>query len=180
MWEAWVGSLPPPTPNGADWPAWLEAATGKIMRCNTRLSKEKKCAQWRNVRASTHKVHLAEIQLQLDSADEEVRSILSNSQAKLAEIFQTSVECNMHLSSSNWLRYGDTCSKSFFDFHRIGKKKTPMRELNTESDTITGQSDLAQYVTEYYSLDALAPDTKGAQAECWSSVLVKVEQDINS
>ncbi len=179
IWEAWVGSLPPPAPNGTDWPAWLEAATERVMRCNTRLSKEKKRAQWRNVRASTHKVHLAEIQLQLDSANEEVRSILSNAQAQLAEIFQTSVERNRHLSSSNWLRYGDTCSKSFFDFHRIGKKKTPMRELNIETGLITSQSDLAQYVTEYYSqlysLDALAPGTKGAQAECWSSVPAKVE-----
>jgi hypothetical protein len=87
MWEAWVGSPPPPAPNGADWPAWLEAATGRVMRCNTRLSKEKKHAQWRNVRANTHKVHLVEIQLQLDPANEEVKSILSNSQAKLVEIF---------------------------------------------------------------------------------------------
>ncbi len=59
-----------------------------------------------------------------------------------------------------------------------------MRELNIESGPITGQSDLAQYVTEYYSQlyssDALAPGTKGAQVECWSSVPVKVEQDINT
>jgi len=106
----------------------------------------------------------------LNPADEDVRSILSNSQAELAEIFQTSMERNRHLSSSNWLRYGGTCSKSFFDFHRIGKKKTPMRELNTESGPITGQSDLAQYVIEYYSQlyssYALTPGTKGAQAEC--------------
>ncbi len=76
------------------------------------------------MRACTKKIQLAKIQLQRDSANEEVKSILSNSQGKLAEIFQTLVEHNWHLSSSNWLRYGDTCSKSFFDFHRIGKKKT--------------------------------------------------------
>jgi hypothetical protein len=94
------------------------------MMCNARLSKEKKRAQGTSVRACTKKIQLAKIQLQRDSANEEVKSILSNSQGKLAEIFQTLVEHNWHLSSSNWLRYGDTCSKSFFDFHRIGKKKT--------------------------------------------------------
>jgi len=45
-----------------------------------------------------------------------------------------------------------------------------MRELNTESGPITGQSDLAQYIIEYYSQlyssYALTPGTKGAQAEC--------------
>jgi hypothetical protein len=39
------------------------------------------------VRACTKKIQLAEIQLQRDPANEEVRSILSNSQSKLAEIF---------------------------------------------------------------------------------------------
>jgi hypothetical protein len=67
-----------------------------------------------------------------------VRDILSNSQGKLAEVFQDSIERNRHLSSSNWLKYGDTCSKAFFDFHCIGKKKTLLRELETEVGTIMG------------------------------------------
>jgi len=54
-----------------------------------------------SVRACTKKIQLAEIQLQRDLVNEEVRSILSNSQGKLTEIFQTSVERNRHLSSSN-------------------------------------------------------------------------------
>jgi len=113
-----------------------------------------------------------------------VRSILSNSQVKLVEIFETSVERNRHLSPSNWLRYGDTCSKSFFDFHQIGKKKTLLRELNTEFGSITGQNDLTQYITEFYfriySLDAHILGTMEAQAECWTSVPVKVAQDTNT
>jgi hypothetical protein len=146
MLDAWVESHPLPPSNEVDWLAWLEAATGRVMMCNARLSKEKKRAQGTNVRACTKK-----IQLQKDPANEEVRSILSNSQGKLAEIFQTLVERNRHLSSSNWFRYGDTCSKTFFDFHQIGKKKTLLRELNTESRSITGQNDLTQYITEFYS-----------------------------
>jgi hypothetical protein len=85
---------------------------------------------------------LAEIQLQRDSSNKEVRSILFDLQGKLAEVFQNSVKRNRRLSSSNWLRYGDTCSKAFFDFHRIGIKKTLLRELATEMGTITGQNDL--------------------------------------
>lgn len=184
MLDAWVGRHPLPPSNEGDWPAWLEAATGRVMMCNVRLSKEKKHAQGTSVRACTKKIQLAEIQLQRDPANQEVRSILSNSQGKLTEIFQTSVERNQHLSSSNWLKYGDTCSKSFFDFHRIGKKKTLLRELNTESGAITGQNNFAQYITKFYShlysSNAHTPGTMEAQAECWTNVPVKVAHDTNT
>ncbi len=70
---------------------------------------------------------------------------------------------NRHISSANWLKYGDTCSKTFFDFHRIGKKKALMRELETDSGTVSGQHDLAHYVTGFYTClytsDADSPGT---------------------
>ncbi len=113
-----------------------------------------------------------------------MKSILSDSQGKLAEVFQNSVERNRHLSSSNWLRYGDTCSKAFFDFHHIGKKKTLLRELEIETGTSTGHNDLTQYIIEYYShlysSEAHTLGTMEAQTECWTSVPVKVTQDINA
>jgi hypothetical protein len=93
------------------------------------------------------------------------------------------VERNQHLSASRWLRYRDTCSKAFFDFHCIGKKRTLLRELETEVGTVTGQSDLTLYVTSsyanLYSSDALASGTVEVQAECWKSVPVKVTQAMN-
>jgi hypothetical protein len=93
------------------------------------------------------------------------------------------VECNQHLSTSRWLRYGDSCSKAFFNFHRIGKRRTFLRKLETEEGTITGQNDLALYVTSFYanlySSDVLALGTVEAQAECWKSVLLKVTQAMN-
>jgi hypothetical protein len=85
----------------------------------------------------TKKIQLAEEQLQRDPTNEQVREILSKSQAKLAKVFQTSVERNSHLSAAKWLRYGDTCSKTFFDFHRIGKKKTLLKELKVDGGTIS-------------------------------------------
>jgi len=183
MLEAWVGNHPTPF-NDLDWPAWLEVATGRVMVCNTRLSKEKKHAKGTCVRACTKKIQLAEIQLQRDLSNKEVKSILSDLQGKLVEVFQNSIERNRHLFSSNWLRYGDTCSKAFFDFHRIGKKKTLLRKLETETGTITGQNDLTQYITKYYtrlySSDAHILGTAEAQAECWNNVLVKVTQDTNA
>jgi hypothetical protein len=95
-----------------------------------------------------------------------VQDILSEAQEKFAEVFQSSVERNQHLSSSSWLRYKDTCSKAFFDFHRIGKKKTHLRELETEDGTIRGQSDLALYVFDFYAKlytsDAMTPGTREA------------------
>jgi len=114
----------------------------------------------------------------------EVRDILSDAQSKLAEVFQDSVACNRHLTLANWLRYGDTCSKVFFDFHRMGKKKALLRELETESGTITGQQDLTHYVTNFYirlyTSDALAPGITEAQDHCWQRVSTKVTGDANA
>ncbi len=52
------------------------------------------------MRVCTKKIQLAEVQLQKDPLDEEVKRILSDSQGKLAEVFQDSVERNKHLSAS--------------------------------------------------------------------------------
>ncbi len=73
---------------------------------------------------------------------------------------------NRHLNSASLLRYRDTCSKTFFDFHRIGKKKALMRELETDSRTVSGQKDLSHYVTSFYArlytLEADSVDTVAA------------------
>jgi len=86
---------------------------------------------------------------------------------------------NRHLSAANWFRYGDTCSKPFFDFHRVKKKKALIRELKTESGTIMGQSDLTNYITDYYKR-LYTSGTKKAQELCWLSVPPKVAKDTNS
>jgi mannosylglycoprotein endo-beta-mannosidase len=114
----------------------------------------------------------------------EVREILSDAQGKLAEIFQATVARNRHLTSANWLRYGDICSKTFFDFHRIGKKKTLMKKLGSNSGTITGQIDLTHHVTNFYSRlytsEASNASTAEAQELCWQSVPIKVSEDMNA
>jgi hypothetical protein len=183
MLEAWAGDLLRPT-NDQDWPTWLEAAIGRVMHSNTRLVRQKKRIQGMHIKTYAKKIQLAEIQLQSDPSNEGVRDILSDAQGKLAEVFRDSVAHNRHLSSANWLRYGDTYSKAFFDFHRIGKKKALLRELETEYGTITGQHDLTHYITDYYTRlytsDAFAPSTVEAQEQCWHNVSTKVMGDINS
>jgi hypothetical protein len=129
------------------------------------------------------KIQLAEIQLQRDPSNEEVRNLLSEAQAQLAKEFQDSVARNCHLSSASWLRYGDTCSKTFFDFHRIRKKKALMRELETDSGTVSGQKDLSQYVTSFYTRlytsEADSMDTVAAQELCWQNVPSRVSAEEN-
>jgi len=93
------------------------------MCCNMRLARTKKRAQGARAKTHSKKVQLAEIQLQRDPTNEEVTDILSDSQGKLAEVFQDFVACNRHFTSANWHKYGHTCLKTFFDFHGIGKKK---------------------------------------------------------
>ncbi len=138
----------------------------------------------KDVRTHAKKVQLAKIQLQIDSTNVETRGILSDAQGKLAKIFQDSVARNRHLSTARWFRYGDTCSKTFFDFHRVEKKKVLIRELETESRTIMGQNDLIDYITDYYkrlyASEASAPRSKEAQELCWNSVPPRVAEDTKS
>jgi hypothetical protein len=59
-----------------------------------------------------------------------------------------------------------------------------LQELEIETRTIMGQNDLTHHITEYYShlysSDAHTPGTAEAQAECWTSISLKVTQDTNA
>jgi hypothetical protein len=183
MLQAWEGELPKPL-NDLEWAPWLEAATKKVLACNTRLAKERRHLRGVQVRVHAKKIQLAEEQLQRDPTNEQVREILSESQAKLAEIFQTSIERNTHLTAAKWFRYGDTCSKTFFDFHRIGKKKTLLKELEVDGETISDQKDLSHYITKFYAnlyeSESHAPGTSEAQERCWESVPTRVTEAMNA
>jgi hypothetical protein len=76
MFQAWTGDLPPPT-SDLEWPTWLEAASARVMRCNAHLAMAKKRFKGTHVRTHTKKVQLAEVQLQRDPTNEEVKDILS-------------------------------------------------------------------------------------------------------
>ncbi len=66
------------------------------------------------------------------------------------EVFQASIERNSHLSATKWFKYRDTCSKIFFDFHRIRKKKTLLKELEVNGRIISDQRDFSHYITKFY------------------------------
>jgi hypothetical protein len=52
----------------------------RVANCNARMAKEKRRAQGARVRSCTKKIQLAELQLQRDPLNEEMRGILSNAQ----------------------------------------------------------------------------------------------------
>jgi hypothetical protein len=110
LFEAWEGTEPPPR-HDTEWPGWLEVATDRVLKCSTRLAKEKKCAKGTQFRALQQKIHLAEIQLQSDLEDEAVRSILSEAQGHMADSLQEQVARNHQFTAATWFRYDDTCSK---------------------------------------------------------------------
>ncbi len=134
---------------------------------NNRLAKAKRRLKGAMIRSHTEKIKLVEVQG--DPTNEGVRDILSDSQAKLAKVYQNQVSRNQHLSSGNWFRYGDTCSKNFFDFHKLGQKKTLLRELKTESSMVKGQSDLSHHRVLLQSL--LLGSTSPGHSESPGSVL---------
>jgi hypothetical protein len=55
MLLAWAGDQERPG-NDQSWSAWLEATIGPVMACNTRLAKDKKCAQSKHVKTHVKKV----------------------------------------------------------------------------------------------------------------------------
>jgi mannosylglycoprotein endo-beta-mannosidase len=96
----------------------------------------------------------------------------------MADSLQEQVARNHQLSASTWFRYGDTCSKRFFDFHRIGRKRTLLKELSTEEGEIKGQEDLAHYIRSFYTClytsEVNAPGTSEARRDCWASTPSRV------
>jgi hypothetical protein len=130
-----------------------------------------------------HKIRLAEIQLQSNPEDEPVRDILSVAQGHLTDSLQEKVVRNHQLSAATWFRYGDTCSKRFFDFHRIGRKRTLLKELSIEDEEVIGQEDLAHYVrsfyTHLYTSEASAPSTHEAREVCWANTPTRVSNETN-
>jgi len=90
---------------------------------------------------------------------------------------------NHQLSASTWFRYGDTCSKRFFYFHRIARKRTLLKELTTEEGEVKGQEDLTHYVRSFYAhlytSEASAPDTSEVWKACWASTPIRVTNEMN-
>jgi hypothetical protein len=106
------------------------------------------------------------------------------SQGKPAEFFQASIVRNSHHSSAKWFKYGDTCSKTFFDFHGIGKRKTLLKELKAYGKTIIGQGDFSQYIIRFYAnlytFEKHAPGISKVQERCWENVPTRVMEAMNA
>ncbi len=124
------------------------------------------------------------VQLQSDPTNENVRGILSESQGRLAELFQILVERHNHRSMAKWLKYGDTCSKLLFDFHHISNKRILLNELEVDGETFFKQEDLSHYISQFYTkLYTFEPPSHGiaeAQKKCWESVPYRFTEDMNA
>jgi hypothetical protein len=74
--------------------------------------------------------------------------------------------------------------KCFFDFHRIGRKRTLLKELTIEEGEITGQEDMAHYIrsfyTHLYTSETNAPDTSEAREDCWANTPTRVSNETNT
>ncbi len=134
LFDAWTGTQPTPSQD-AEWPAWLEEALGRVLKCNIKIAREKKKAKGTNIRNLHQKIKLAEVQLQRDPEDEPTREILSRAQGHLADTLQDKITRNHQLNSAPWFKYGDMCSKLFFDFHIIGKNARPSRSSKQRKET---------------------------------------------
>jgi len=103
LFDVWTSSKPTPSQD-AEWPAWLEAASGRVLQCNIKIAREKKKVKGARVKNLQQKINLAEIQLQRNPEDEPTREILSVAQGHLADSLQEKVARNHQLSSASWFR----------------------------------------------------------------------------
>jgi hypothetical protein len=55
-----------------------------------------------------------------------------------------------HGSSLHWYKYGDTCSKVFFNFQKGCHKRVLIKELVANRNVLTTKSELAQYIHGFY------------------------------
>ncbi len=62
MLQAWEGELPKPS-SDAEWAPWLEVATRRVLVCNARLAKERRCLKGVQVKVHVKKIQLAKEQL---------------------------------------------------------------------------------------------------------------------
>jgi hypothetical protein len=88
--DAWTCTQPTPSQD-VEWPAWLEEASGRVLKCNLRIAREKKKAKGASIRNLHKKIKLAKVQLQRDPEDEPTREILSRAQGHLADTLQEKI-----------------------------------------------------------------------------------------
>ncbi len=97
MLKAWEGEMPKPI-RKVGWAPWIKAAIQRVMTCNVSLVKERNHFKGMQIKAHSKKIQLAEVQLQSNPTNEHICAILSESQGKLVELFQTLVKHFNHHS----------------------------------------------------------------------------------
>jgi hypothetical protein len=77
----------------------------------------------------TKKMELTKIDLQSKHTYPLLKEKFSSSKGKLVKLNQKDLNKISRASSTHWLRFGDTCSKPFFDFHKRVHEKTFTKEF---------------------------------------------------
>jgi hypothetical protein len=76
--------------------------------------------------------------------------ILLASQARLTEDFQNDLLRSTHNMVAHWYRYGNTCFKVFFNFHKGCHRCVLINALVANGNVLTVQSKLDLYVQGFY------------------------------
>jgi len=91
----------------------------------------------------------AEVQLQGDFPNEGAWGTFSKSRAQFTEVFQTNVNKKMHNITIRWFQFGDTCSKTFFNYHKGGHRKVFIKKLIADGKILTIQVEFNEYVWKF-------------------------------
>lgn len=89
----------------------------------------------------------------------------------------------MHNITTHWLQFGDTCSKTFFNYHKGGHRKVFIKKLIADGKILTIQVEFNEYVRKFYEnlyYANLEDDAiRTTKVECFILIPHKVSKNVN-
>jgi hypothetical protein len=89
----------------------------------------------------------------------------------------------MHNITTHWFQFGDTCSKTFFNYHKGGHRKVFVKKLIVDGKILTIQVEFNEYVRKIYenlySADLEDDAIRTTKVECFILIPHKVSKNMN-
>ena len=124
--------------------------------------------------------------MQREPQAQDAREIHAQTLAELEQLMMEEVDHHLNESTCHWFRYGDRCTKQFFNKFKDRMKTHNISELETEQGILTEQDHKLQYITSFYSQlyakgeEGGGVDRAAAKEKCWNTVPCVVNTTVNN
>lgn len=121
-----------------------------LMQENVRISRQRKKIGRATYQAQFHEVREAEELIARDWNDLSAWERLNLAQEKLEEVRMEKIERKKNYAGALWAKFGDKCLKDFFDFHKVARPKTIIRELQDGPRSLKSSGEISDHVHAFY------------------------------